>query len=96
MNKSNSISVSLDDDAFAIFQDASQIVNRAGIRVPAGQLVQVLINAEISRLSSQKIAQRFLKTVMQQVGVLAERDVDDDESTEPVTNIASSTANPTP
>ena len=37
-------------------------------RPPPGQLVQAMINAEISRLSARKIAQRFLKSVMEQVG----------------------------
>ena len=54
-------------------------VSKAGIRVPTGQLVQTMINAEISRLSARKIAQRFLKSVMEQVGALAGQDLDEEE-----------------
>ena len=81
MNKSTSVTVTLDEDTAGIFQQASEIVANAGIRVPTSQLVQTLINAEMSRLSSRKIAQRFLKSVMQQLGGLArnaaEEDTDD-------------------
>lgn len=83
---SKSVNVTLDEEAFAIFQDASKIVANAGIRVPAGQLVQTLINAEMSRLSARKIAQRFLKSVMQQVGGLA-RNITDDEADETLPDI---------
>jgi hypothetical protein len=71
MSKSTTISIALDEDAYLVFQNASEIVSKAGIRVPTGQLVQTMINAEISRLSARKIAQRFLKSVMEQVGALA-------------------------
>ncbi len=37
MNKSTSVTVSLDEDAYGVFQSASEIVSRAGIRVPTGQ-----------------------------------------------------------
>ncbi len=60
-------------------RSASEIVSKAGIRVPTGQLVQTMINAEISRLSARKIAQRFLKSVMEQVGALAGQDLDEEE-----------------
>jgi len=86
MSKSTSVTVTLDEDSFAVFQDASQIVSAAGIRVPTGQLVQTLINAEMSRLSARKIAQRFLKSIMQQVGALA-RNVTDDEADETLPDI---------
>ena len=49
---------------YGVFQAASEIVSKAGIRVPAGQLVQTMINAEMSRLSAREIAQRFLKSIM--------------------------------
>ena len=94
MSKNNSITVSLDDDAFAVFQSASQIVNKAGIRVPTGQLVQTMINAEMTRLSAHKIAQRFLKSVMQQVGALADSDFGDDENDEPVSIVTQRPASP--
>jgi hypothetical protein len=86
MSKSTSVTVTLDEDSYAVFQDASQMVSKAGIRVPTGQLVQTLINAEMSRLSARKVAQRFLKSVMQQVGALA-RNVTDDDADETLPDI---------
>jgi hypothetical protein len=68
MNKSANVSVALDDDAYAAFKEASEIVLKAGIRVATSQLVQTMINAEMSRLNPRKIAQRFLKCILQQVG----------------------------
>jgi hypothetical protein len=79
MSKSTTVSIALDEEAFVVFQNASEIVSKAGIRVPTGQLVQTMINAEISRLSARKIAQRFLKSVMEQVGALAGQDFDEEE-----------------
>ena len=73
MNKSTSVTVSLDEDAYGVFQSASEIVSRAGIRVPTGQLVQTILNAEMSRLSAREIAQRFLKSIMKHVGALPVR-----------------------
>jgi S-adenosylmethionine synthetase len=52
---------------------------RRMVRVPTGQLVQTMINAEMSRLSAREIAQRFLKSIMKQVGVLSGQHLDDDE-----------------
>ena len=37
-----------------------------------------MINAEMSRLNSRKIAQRFLKCILQQVGGLAGSALDDE------------------
>jgi hypothetical protein len=71
MSKSTTVTVSLDEDAYGVFQSASEIVSKAGIRVPTGQLVQTMISAELSRLSAREIAQRFLKSIMKQVGVLS-------------------------
>ncbi len=79
MNKSTSVTVSLDEDAYGVFQSASEIVSKAGIRVPTGQLVQTILNAEMSRLSAREIAQRFLKSIMKQVGVLSGQNPDDEE-----------------
>lgn len=78
-DKPANITVALDSDTYATFHEASQIVSKAGIRVPTNQLVQVLINGEMSRLTSQKIAQRFLKNVLQQLGGLAGKSFDDDD-----------------
>ena len=79
MSKSTTVTVSLDEDAYGVFQTASEIVSKAGIRVPTGQLVQTMINAEMSRLSAREIAQRFLKSIMKQIGVLSGQHPDDDE-----------------
>lgn len=80
--KTANVTVTLDEDTFAIFKEASEIVENAGIRVPTSQLVQVLFNAESQRLSPRKIAQRFLKSVIAQIGGLrgsALEDEDDDK-----------------
>lgn len=79
MSKSANITVTLDEDTFAIFKEASEIVERAGIRVPTGQLVQTMLNAESQRLSSRKIAQRFLKSLMEQIGGLRGSTLEDEE-----------------
>jgi hypothetical protein len=79
MSKSTTITVALDEEAYVVFQNASEIVSKAGIRVPTGQLVQTMLNAEMSRLSARKIAQRFLKSIMEQVGALAGQEFDDEE-----------------
>jgi hypothetical protein len=79
MSKSTSVTVSLDQDAYGVFQAASEIVSKAGIRVPTGQLVQTMIIAEMSRLSAREIAQRSLKSIMKQIGVLPGQHPDDDE-----------------
>ena len=86
--KSANVTVTLDEDTFSVFKEASEIVEKAGIRVPTNQLVQVLLNAESQRLHPRKIAQRFVKSVMAQIGGLRgtplddEDDEDDDEDEE--------------
>jgi hypothetical protein len=79
MSKSTTITVALDEEAYVVFQNASEIVSKAGIRVPTGQLVQTMLNAEMSRLSARKIAQRFLKSVMEPVGAPAGQELDEEE-----------------
>lgn len=79
MSKTANITVNLDEDTFAIFKEASEIVERAGIRVPTGQLVQTMLNAESQRLSPRKIAQRFLKSLMEQIGGLRGGALEDEE-----------------
>ena len=59
MSKSTTVTVSLDEDAYGVFQGASEIVSKAGIRVPTGQLVQTMINAEMSRLSPARSPSDF-------------------------------------
>jgi len=82
--KPANVTVTLDEDTFATFTEASKIVEQAGIRVPTSQLVQTMLNAEIQRLSARKIAQRFLKSVIQQIGGLQNGSLDDeDEETIP-------------
>ena len=80
--KPASVTVTLDEDTFSVFREASEIVEKAGIRVPTNQLVQVMLNAEGQRLSPRKVAQRFLKSVIAQIGGLrgsAIEDEDDDK-----------------
>ena len=91
MSKSTTVTVSLDQDAYGVFQAASEIVSKAGIRVPAGQLVQTMINAEMSRLSAREIAQRFLKSIMKQVGILSGQNPDDEED-DIIPNLSAPTA----
>ena len=83
MSKSTTITVALDEEAYVVFQNASEIVSKAGIRVPTGQLVQTMLNAEMCRLSARKIAQRFLKSAMEQVGALASQELDEEDDTVP-------------
>ncbi|MCK9588520.1 MAG: hypothetical protein WC003_15925 [Terrimicrobiaceae bacterium] len=78
--KPANVTVTLDEDTFATFTEASKIVEQAGIRVPTSQLVQTMLNAEIQRLSARKIAQRFLKSVIQQIGGLQNGALDDEET----------------
>jgi len=76
------VTVTLDENTFSVFKEASEIVEKAGIRVPTNQLVQVMLNAEGQRLSPRKVAQRFLKSVIAQIGGLrgsALEDEDDDK-----------------
>jgi len=77
--KPANVTVTLDDDTFATFREASEIVEKAGIRVPTSQLVQTMLNAEMQRLSARKIAQRFLKSIMEQIGGLRGSILDDED-----------------
>lgn len=77
--KTTNITVSLEEDTLATFKEASEIVEKAGIRVPTSQLVQVMLNAEMQRLSARKIAQRFLKSIIQQIGGLRGDILNDEE-----------------
>ncbi len=77
--KPANVTVTLDEDTFATFREASEIVEKAGIRVPTSQLVQTMLNAEMQRLSAHKIAQRFLKSIMQQIGGLRGNILDDED-----------------
>ena len=73
------VTVTLDEDTFSVFKEASEIVEKAGIRVPTNQLVQVLLNAESQRLSPRKVAQRFLKSVIAQIGGLRGSALEDED-----------------
>jgi hypothetical protein len=77
--KNTNVTVSLEEDTLATFKEASEIVEKAGIRVPTSQLVQVMLNAEMQRLSARKIAQRFLKSIIQQIGGLRGNILDDED-----------------
>ena len=90
--KSSNVTVTLDDDTFATFREASEIVEKAGIRVPTSQLVQTMLNAEMQRLSARKIAQRFLKSIIQQIGGLRGSVLDDEDDHVPDLKPATSRA----
>ena len=92
MSKPTTVTVSLDEDAYGVFQTASEIVSKAGIRVPTGQLIQTMINAEMSRLSSREIAQRFLKSVLKQIGALSGQNPDDDDENDTIPGISAPSA----
>lgn len=77
--KNTNVTVTLEEDTLATFKEASEIVEKAGIRVPTSQLVQVMLNAEMQRLSARKIAQRFLKSIIQQIGGLRGNILDDED-----------------
>ncbi len=77
--KPANITVTLDEDTFSVFKEASEIVEKAGLRVPTNQLVQVMLNAESQRLSPRKVAQRFLKSVIAQIGGLRGQTLDDED-----------------
>lgn len=81
--KPANVTVTLDEDTFATFKEASEIVEQAGIRVPTSQLVQVMLNAEMQRLSARKVAQRFLKSIIQQIGGLRANALDDEDDPPP-------------
>ena len=89
--KPTNVTVTLEEDTIATFKEASEIVERAGIRVPTSQLVQVMLNAEMQRLTARKVAQRFLKSVIQQIGGLR-GDILDDEDEEKIPAIKPATA----
>ncbi len=90
-SKPTNITVSLDEDTLATFKEASEIVEKAGIRVPTSQLVQVMLNAEMQRLSARKVAQRFLKSIIQQIGGLRADDLSEEDDA-PVPNLGPVTA----
>jgi len=77
--KTANVTVTLDEETLSIFREASEIVEKAGIRVPTAQLVQTMINAESQRLSPRKVAQRFLKSIMEQIGGVRGSILDDEE-----------------
>ena len=81
--KPTNVTVALDEDTIAIFKEASEIVEKAGIRVPTSQLVQTMLNAESQRLSPRKVAQRFLKSIIQQIGGFRDNVLDDEDDSVP-------------
>ena len=80
MSKSTTVSIALDEDAYLVFQNASEIVSKAGIRVPTRPTrANHDSTARYRGFRPRKIAQRFLKSVMEQVGALAGQDPDEEE-----------------
>ncbi|MBN8707785.1 MAG: hypothetical protein BGO12_02605 [Verrucomicrobia bacterium 61-8] len=90
--KPANVTVTLDEDTFAIFKEASEIVENAGIRVPTAHLVQTMLNAESQRLSPRKVAQRFLKSIIQQIGGLRGNTALDDEDDDKVPALKTASA----
>jgi hypothetical protein len=42
MSKPTSVTISIEEEAYSVFEAASEIVSKAGIRVSTGQLVQTM------------------------------------------------------
>ena len=80
--KPTAVTVTLDKETLETFCEATEMVEKAGIRVPIGQLVQTMLNTEIRLHSPQKIAQRFLKSVMQQIGGLSPSSFHEEDETQ--------------
>ena len=61
------VAVNLDPESFAVFQEAVSISERAGAKVTVSQLLQHHLHDEIRKQNPRRIAQRFLKSVVQQI-----------------------------
>lgn len=69
MTKTTSITVTLDPQIYAVFQEAVELTEGAGAKVSVAQLVQHHLQDDIRRQNPRKIAQRFLKSVVRQINV---------------------------
>ena len=69
MTKPTTVSVNLDPESYAIFQEAMTLAESAGAKVTVGHLVQHHLHEEIRRQNPRKIAQRFLRSVVRQIKV---------------------------
>ena len=78
MSKSTTITVALDEDAYASSRTHPKSYQRRASVCPRANWSRH-VNAEMSRLSARKIAQRFLKSIMKQIGALSGQILDEEE-----------------
>ena len=69
MNKPTTVAVTLNPESYAIFQEAVSLTESAGVKVTVSQLLQHHLHDEIRKQNPRRIAQRFLKSVVQQIRV---------------------------
>ena len=69
MTKDTTIAVTLDPEGYAIFNEAMTLAESAVAKVTVGHLVQHYLHDEIRRQNPQKIAQRFLSSVVRQIKI---------------------------
>ena len=69
MTKPTTVAVTLDPESYSIFKEAMTLAESAGAKVTVGHLVQHHLHDEIRRQNPRKIAQRFLRSVVQQIKV---------------------------
>ena len=69
MSKPTNVAVTLDPESYAIFQEAVSLTESAGAKVTVSQLLQHHLHDEIRKQNPRRIAQRFLKSVVQQIRV---------------------------
>ena len=67
MNKPTTVAVTLNPESYAIFQEAVSLTESAGVKVTVSQLLQHHLHDEIRKQNPRRIAQRFLKSVVQQI-----------------------------
>ena len=67
MSKPVTVAINLDPVSYAIFQEAVSLTESAGAKVTVSQLLQHHLHDEIRKQNPRRIAQRFLKSVVQQI-----------------------------
>ena len=67
MSKPVTVAINLDPVSYAIFQEAVSLTESAGAKVTVSQLLQHHLHDEIRTQNPRRIAQRFLKSVVQQI-----------------------------
>ena len=71
MSKTTSITVMLDPQTYAVFQEAVELTAKAGAEVTVSQLLQQHLQDEIPKESPRRIAQNYLKSVVRQIKVIS-------------------------